>query len=375
MLEKDRRRLFKDYARPLPGDSDVERLSRALDLDLANAAALGVEIVGDLDAEFHGIGWWRTYTDIDVKTRILLSDYLVACARAVVDNVLEARIERFEFDDAVEEFRKWTERGVKPGKPLAVPPPRSAFQEISTRRVHTHLAGILRAWGSALDCLGGCIVGVTGLPAELVRADLNRTMDLLEKQALRDTRLTNLRDALKAAEAQAGPAGWRAWLLNIRHTFVHRGRHTLTFALDVDRAGLHGFFVKLPIYPEGTEIEAIIRAEGLVASTFSAPAGPFLDELGQTVGAYISEVTRVLTELWRERRAQPAVLAQSPRQWKATAGVINPAPVFQGFPSLPGDQSPVADLNVGTELHLRFQAAGVTQRGASEVRVDPKVWS
>jgi len=46
--------------------------------------------------------------------------------------------------------------------------------------VEAHLAGVLRAWGSALACVGGCIVGVAGLPASLVRADL-KTARLLAK--------------------------------------------------------------------------------------------------------------------------------------------------------------------------------------------------
>jgi hypothetical protein len=51
--------------------------------------------------------------------------------------------------------------------------------------VEAHLAGVLRAWGSALACVGGCIVGVAGLPASLVRADL-KTARLLAKLLRRD---------------------------------------------------------------------------------------------------------------------------------------------------------------------------------------------
>ncbi|MBX7555326.1 hypothetical protein ABZX95_47645 [Streptomyces sp. NPDC004232] len=56
------------------------------------------------------------YPDLDRQTRILLSDYLVACARAVADNLIEAQVERLELDHAVDDFRKWIERGIRPGR-------------------------------------------------------------------------------------------------------------------------------------------------------------------------------------------------------------------------------------------------------------------
>lgn len=89
--------LKKAYPTPVqPGGSDLLRLADSLGLQLADLVALGDEIAHDLDPAVHGIGWWKAYSDLDTKTRIFLSDYLVTCARAVPDNMVEASIERLE---------------------------------------------------------------------------------------------------------------------------------------------------------------------------------------------------------------------------------------------------------------------------------------
>jgi hypothetical protein len=333
MLNDDLSRLRRDYPRTVrPEEPDLLRLATPLHLELTNAAALGDEIIADLDTTVRGIGWWKAYPDIDQKTRILLSDYLTACARAIPDNLIEAQIERLELDHAVDDFRKWFERGVNPGRPLKVRPPRSPYEELGPRRAQTHLTGMLRAWGTALDCIGGCIVGVAGLPADLVRADMGKARSSLATESKKHPMLEQLRLDLERAEADAGPTGWREWLLGMRHTVVHRGRRTAVWAGDVDRAGLTGFSLQLPVSPELTEVDAVIRTGGQIASTFQAPAAEILGELSKTVGAYVDEATRLLAELWRARRTDPALLVQSPKQWKAPKGLINPVPVFRGFP-------------------------------------------
>jgi len=66
-----------------PEEAGLLRVAGPLGLNLATSVALGDEIIGDLDSVSYGIGWWKAYPDLDRQTRILLSDYLVACARAI----------------------------------------------------------------------------------------------------------------------------------------------------------------------------------------------------------------------------------------------------------------------------------------------------
>jgi hypothetical protein len=209
MLDNDVKQLSKTYPTVRPEDPARGRLAGPLGLDLEKSVSLGDEIWRDLDGSVYGIGWWNAYADLDRQTRMLLSDYLVACARAVPDNMVEARIERLELDHAIEDFRQWMSRGVQAGQRSDVEPARSPYEELSVHRVRTHLAGALRAWGSALDCVGGCIVGVAGLPSNLVKADLGTAFNSLSRHAVANQVLSQLQADLGRAEASAGPVGWR----------------------------------------------------------------------------------------------------------------------------------------------------------------------
>jgi hypothetical protein len=237
------------------------------------------------------------------------------------------------------------------------------------------LAGMLRAWGTVLDCIGGCIVGVAGLPTDLVRADMGTARGTLERLSPDNAVLTQLQAELDRAETDAGPPGWRDWLLGMRNTVVHRGRRISTWSGDADRAGLAGFSLQLPIAPELTEVDAIIHAGGQVAATFTAPAAELLDRLGQSVGAYTSAASQILIQLWRQRRENPALLAQDARQWRRPTGIINPTAAFHGFPDMTTPRTDITSLDIGREVYRRLQAAALTVRDVSELRPDPRVWS
>ena len=144
---------------------------------------------------------------LDRQTRILLSDYLVACTRAIPDNLVEAQVERLELDHAAEDFSKWMTRGLATAEHGTVDAPRSPYEDLATHRVQSHLAGTLRAWGSALDCVEGCIIGVAGLPVDLVKADMKKARDHLQKLALDSHALKQVQAELEQAEAAAGPDG------------------------------------------------------------------------------------------------------------------------------------------------------------------------
>ena len=172
---------------------------------------------------------------------------------------------------------------------------------------------MLRAWGSALDCVGGCLVGVAGLPSSLVRADMDTARRSLARNSPGNQVLEQLQADLEQAEATSGPAGWRDWLLGMRNTVVHRGRRTVTWSNNVDATGVTDFGLRLPVAPDLTEVNAVIQAGGVMAATFTAPAVGLLDELSKTVGSYVTEACRVLAELWRKRRADPGLLPRAPR--------------------------------------------------------------
>ena len=186
--------------------------------------------------------------------------------------------------------------------------------------------------------------------------------------------LENLQAALVAAESQAGPDAWREWLVAMRNTVVHRGRHISSWTIEVNDAGVDGFGLKLPVSPEFTEVDRLIRTGGAIASNFEASAGEFLDKMQDAVVTYVEQSCAALTRLWRARRADPALVVQSPKQWRQSSKLIVPVPQFQGFvPNSSG--GPVTAMGAGSEATLRLQAAGMVPVEGRNWWPDPKVWS
>ncbi len=100
----------------------------------------------------------------------------------------------------------------------------------------------------------------------------------------------------------------------MRNTFVHRGRRTNFWAGSADpgKPGDFSLSLRLPVSPDLTEVEAVVQAAGIMAATFEAPAAELLDAVTKSVGAYVAEACRALTKLWRDRRADPSLIPQSP---------------------------------------------------------------
>ncbi len=373
MLDKDVTQLSEPYLPTTPVDGPpLLRLTDPLGLNLEKSVQLGEEIFEDLDVITYGIGWWKTYSDLDTQTRIFLSDYLLTCARAIPDNLIEAKIELLELDHSVEDYRNWMNRGVDGNSRYTVAPPQSPYEELSNRRVRTHPAGALRAWGSALDCVAGCIIGVTGIPADLVKANMHKAQESLRKHSPRNQLLEQLHTSLEKAETDAGPAGWRDWLLGMRHTVVHRGRRTVTWSGNLGTKEVVDFDLRLPIAPDRTEVDAIILSGGVIAATFEAPAADMLNELSKTVGTYVNEACGLLKDLWSTRRADPGLLAQSPKQWKQPEGLIT-LPSFRGFPHLTPQASVIASYGVSPEEDRRMRAAALRIDG-NDIKPNPRIW-
>ena len=165
-------------------------------------------------------------------------------------------------------------------------PPRGPYEELGLRRVEAHTAGVLRAWGSALDCLGGCIVGVAGLPTDLVRADLGKARNCLYKQSKDNPVLNRLQADLAEAEApiRASPMGPADWLLGMRNTVVHRGRRTVTWTAIVGDTGISDFTLQLPVSPELTDVEAAVPQAGGWMAASSRPRLPRIPRRTQRHG-------------------------------------------------------------------------------------------
>jgi hypothetical protein len=158
----------------------------------------------------------------------------------------------------------------------------------------------------------------------------------------------------------------------MRNTVVHRGRRTVTFHGVYQGGEVTEFNLRLPVQADLTDIEAIVQVQGVMAAAFDSPASAVLDQLGKTVASYVSDACSTLIALWRDRRADPSLLAQSPKQWKQPASLIVP-PAFRGFPGLTSPPIQVTSIGVSPEGERRYLSAGI-KPGVGDVRPDPSVW-
>lgn len=357
------------YSNSLDGPPDL-RLAKFTGLPLENVVALGDEILADLSPAIYGVGWWQHH--LPARERVLISDHLLACTRAISHNILEAQAGLLAYREATADFDALLQRGCKSGGEWEHPAPRGPWDDLVGIREDAALAAIVRALGSALDCLGGATVGVCGLPANIVRADLTTARKTLGKVAEADPHglsaamLRVFTDAI----TKAGPTGWLSWLTELRNTIVHRGRRVTTISQTVIDRGrkveplLESVRV-LPSSPGATEVDSWAKTGGYFGSLLREPADTTLNGVLRSTVVTVDAVCAELRRVWARRREDQELIRQPAAQWKDEQTV---AP-FSGYEP---DSTLMADataLAVADELLRRLQAA------AWAPKPDPAVWS
>ncbi len=373
MREKDIKGLKVPYSGAALAIGPEERLGTHLGFNFERVRQLGDIVVADLDPDLGGIEWWHAYKDLDNQTRVLISDYLVACARAIPQNLIEAKVFRLELDHAIDDYRKWLTRGVT-AKGLRIPPPHGPYEDLSHYRVSAHLVGIFRAYGSALDCLAACIVGVGGVPTEVVKTNLGIAMGALNKIAIGCPRLAEFENALQGFEADSGPTGWLRWLVEMRNMLVHRGRRVLSWNIDADDGIVRDFVLHLSMSPELSDVEACVNADGYLAALLHVSHETFLDQLEESIHKYVTAVADELCLLWNERKNEPSMVGQPVKQWRQPKGVIRP-PIFIGYPESQAVLRPVREIGASDEMHKRLIASKLTDRRSGDIGPSPAFWS
>lgn len=360
MRTEDIKRLKSRYSTVLAGGPDV-RLAEFTDLPMSNIIELGDQILNDLSPETLGIGWWQD--QLDEASRIAVSDHLLACVRAIGSNLLEAYASLLEYRHVIEEFDAFLQRGVRGLRSYQMPSPRGPYDDLVAVREEAHVAGVVRALGSALDCLGGAIVGVAWLPVNIVRADYGRA-----QSALVATRRTNphdhrvaLADSLERIFDGAGPAGWLIWLTGLRNTIVHRGRRVTTISSSIEPVA-HGRprLVNtrlLPASPGLTEVEAWTAEGGFVGSVLAEPAEVTLEQSIRSTAQAVNSGCGALLQLWQERRTNPALGPQPASQYSLPAeGALAR---FAGFAPTRDLTSNPRGFGAADESLRRLRAAGL----------------
>jgi hypothetical protein len=328
-----------------PNDDAEDRehkISDALGLDLIPIRALAGAMVADLrypdhtalppgpepvdvDESSFGIAWWHGYRALGTARRLLVGDYLIEVVDAIETNLLEARLHLSSMRAAL----------TADVDPRLAPP----LEYLTSSIAQLHMAGMLRAVLSAVDCVGAATIGVLGLRVRLKRSDFGDLPAWLERHARfpalrgRELQIHTAREVVAAFEQRA-PAGWLRWATAARNTFVHRGRrHNLWHP----QLGL-----RLPAEPERSGLEAFLSSlfpESLHESCEETLAG-----IMPNANAAIIAACTALCVAWGARRQEPGLIEQPREQWPDDPP-IDAGASFAGFAPKDAAHTPVMVIN------------------------------
>lgn len=341
MKSADIERFSREYA---AGESREDRLVRALQFDVPVWRELGNEILADLDEHVFGVRWWAPHPG--TSRRILISDHLFTSVRGVESNLIEARLHLIEVMDFWERESDFHARAVSVTTDghinLQLPERRCPLDELRPAMSMLHTVGFIRGVAGALDCFGASVVGVVALKTSLLRADLDsarRALAQVTGANAGDRVQADFRAQLEALIEAVGPPGWFRWAVDLRNTLIHRGRRLQMSELRPIPSGLVNpdgrpvirtdVIHQLPRDPGRSDVEMFL--EGANPPVLTETAATTLLGVLQSTLRLIAEGGVLLLNLWRTRRATPALLFQPREQWpdgpsSATAGFRGYAP-------------------------------------------------
>lgn len=321
MRREDNEKLQQPYPAATPIN---ERFADALGVKLPAVRELNEEVFGDLDETAYGIGWWAPHPG--TSRRILISDQLLMCVAGIETNLVEARLHLLELSDFDEQEDRIIAHAVKhdqQGRPsVRMPERKKPADDLTHHMAALHITGFFRAVGSALDCLGGAIIGVLALPTSILKADIERATSALEKvkNPVTDGEKVQVafRTDLAALVASAGPTGWLPWTTDHRNMLVHRGRRLQPFRLEKRGATLLAADSSPIVLARA--VRQLAQDPGLSdVEAFASIGAPVLTEdskvtLEGVMGSALalSETTSAsLVQVWRRRRSEPALLIRA----------------------------------------------------------------
>jgi hypothetical protein len=276
--------------------------------------------------------------------RILISDQLFASVRSIETNLIEARLHLIEAMDAWERESDFHARAVSIARAgqlkVELPERKSPLDEVTPVIAVIHSVGFVRAIAGALDCFGASIVGVVALKASLLRADLDsarRALAAVVATTAGEGAQVKFRTNLESLIVRVGPSGWFGWVIDLRNTYIHRGRRLQMSELRPVPSGIVGpdgrpvirtdVIHQLPRDPGRSDVEMFLDATKPPVLTENA-AMTLLGVLDSTV-RLLEEGGRLLLDVWRTRRGNPPLLFQPREQWPA--GVSTATAGFEGY--------------------------------------------
>jgi hypothetical protein len=320
-----------------------------------------------------GISWWAPSPG--TSRRILISDQLHCCARSVNQNLIEAALHWLEYQDWLERESNRNADVVKvvAGRlHIKMTPPANTLEAIGDRLITMQVVGVARALSGVLDCLAGTIIGVTGIPLQILKADLEGVRRYFTDTDKRSgpyaegpTVQIEFGRKLEQLIAAAGPNDWLRWLLALRNTFVHRGRR-IEIGQFVAREPVFydilgnpipraDTIMHLPLDPGRSDVEVLVEPANTPGLTEAAT--DTIEGLLASTKKLLDEVAKELLQVWNWRKGNTAKIAQPIKQWPDGRAAQQIG--FQGYRAGTRPYNP--EMLVGhPELLARIRAAALT---------------
>jgi hypothetical protein len=281
--------------------------------------ALAQQVSCDMEAG-EGVARW----DLDHARSILIGDYLIGLTESVEANLTQAAMHLARARElwTADSFATSTSMRIASARGQGIPGKPS--ENDSNRRVEAngHVAGFFRASGSALDNVGGIVVGIVGLQAPIVQASwthlkLSKALPTgpAPEGAGRDLQVAVV-DAIRAA-LTTGPDGWSEWTVDLRHTLVHRASRLAMYILDPRQPD--GFLRPLPLHPAQTQAESMARTGKLGLDVVPEHGADTMDTILNCLIEVVSDTAASCVSAWQARRESPDLILQPLQQWPRLA--------------------------------------------------------
>lgn len=325
--------------------TDLGILAR-LGLDCPSLRLLNVDMRRQLDGRRGGYVWWPDdWLPPDRRRKV--GDYILAAAEGVGTNLLEARLHQLAAADAaLRNDQRVVLRLQSAGGNLPTVKNKSPLDGLAATEMDLHVAGAMRALGSATDCLAALTIGVAALSTDLVRCSWNSMLRAAEQDeaAIR-------RSDIEAFVAACGPDDWLTWAVDYRNSIVHRARR-LEFAVISGMPPAAECETYLAADPDGTEAE-VLATRGVGGRVIRETSRTTVPGVVTSTHALAEELVYRLSEIWRGRASGELEMAQPLSQWPREGYRVTD---FLGY--APGRLPDVRMAVMHPDLASRLRAAG-----------------
>jgi hypothetical protein len=332
------------------------------------------EMLGDLDAERYGFGWWHGY--LDAPRIALISEYLVASVAGVREGLADAEFCFEEWSEMQFADDTWVRQTLQAlGSGAAEEQVLRALQrsgQSQKRQTRIRLAAehVFYHLAQAFDRLSAVTIGVTALNADIVRADwscIDNDVKFKRAQVAKGgghpatgpDLQADVRARLLDAVDHAGPQDWFRWVDGKRNTHAHRApKMQMVITHQKSRRNpsrLVHLFERQPRWSASEELVGN-RGQSIEEVWLLREPAAILGGCVASTAIVIRESIEVLTDVWRKRKDDPTILVQPEGQWSKVLSETLLA--FDGYGE-PVPMPPASGLRVAPETGLRMQASGV----------------